>query len=113
MRTPSILEQALPFAVLVGSIVTFMRLSRSSEVVAMRASGISTWRFISPVGSWHVWWGLYGFGFGPNCQPTERQLRKSTTTAFGCRIGPSRPRQWTNQLAARSGHQCPSHDKLS
>jgi lipopolysaccharide export system permease protein len=49
LRTPSILEQALPFAVLVGSIVTFMRLSRSSEVVAMRASGISTWRFISPV----------------------------------------------------------------
>jgi lipopolysaccharide export system permease protein len=49
MRTPAILEQALPFAVLVGSIVTFMRLSRSSEVVAMRASGISTWRFISPV----------------------------------------------------------------
>lgn len=49
MRTPAILEQALPFAVLVGSIVTFMRLSRSSEVVAMRASGVSTWRFISPV----------------------------------------------------------------
>ena len=49
MRTPAILEQALPFAVLVGSIVTFMRLSRSSEVVAMRASGISTWRFLSPV----------------------------------------------------------------
>jgi lipopolysaccharide export system permease protein len=49
MRTPAILEQALPFAVLVGSIVTFMRLSRSSEVVAMRASGISTWRFIGPV----------------------------------------------------------------
>jgi lipopolysaccharide export system permease protein len=49
MRTPAILEQALPFAVLVGSIVTFMRLSRSSEVVAMRSSGVSTWRFISPV----------------------------------------------------------------
>lgn len=49
MRTPSILEQALPFAVLVGAIVTFMRLSRSSEVVAMRASGISTWRILSPV----------------------------------------------------------------
>ncbi|MEN9856394.1 MAG: hypothetical protein RLZZ157_1520, partial [Pseudomonadota bacterium] len=49
LRTPGILEQALPFAVLVGSIATFMRLSRSSEVVAMRASGISTWRFLSPV----------------------------------------------------------------
>lgn len=49
MRTPGILELALPFAVLVGSIVTFMRLSRSSEIVAMRASGVSTWRFLGPV----------------------------------------------------------------
>jgi lipopolysaccharide export system permease protein len=50
MRLPGILEQALPFAVLVGSIVTFLGLSRSSEVVAMRASGVSTWRFLAPVG---------------------------------------------------------------
>ena len=49
MRTPGILELALPFAVLVGSIVTFMRLARSSQIVALRASGVSTWRFLSPV----------------------------------------------------------------
>lgn len=59
MRTPAILEQALPFAVLVGSIVTFMRLSRSSEVVAMRASGISTWRFLSPVAALAVFFGIF------------------------------------------------------
>jgi lipopolysaccharide export system permease protein len=59
MRTPAILEQALPFAVLVGSIVTFMRLSRSSEVVAMRASGISTWRFLSPVATLALLFGLF------------------------------------------------------
>jgi lipopolysaccharide export system permease protein len=59
MRTPAILEQALPFAVLVGSIVTFMRLSRSSEVVAMRASGISTWRFLSPVAALAMLIGIF------------------------------------------------------
>jgi lipopolysaccharide export system permease protein len=59
MRTPAILEQALPFAVLVGSIVTFMRLSRSSEVVAMRASGISTWRFLSPVAGLALLFGIF------------------------------------------------------
>ncbi len=59
MRTPAILEQALPFAVLVGSIVTFMRLSRSSEVVAMRASGISTWRFLSPVAALALLFGIF------------------------------------------------------
>jgi lipopolysaccharide export system permease protein len=59
MRTPAILEQALPFAVLVGSIVTFVRLSRSSEVVAMRASGISTWRFLSPVAGLALLFGIF------------------------------------------------------
>jgi lipopolysaccharide export system permease protein len=59
MRTPAILEQALPFAVLVGSIVTFVRLSRSSEVVAMRASGISTWRFLSPVAVLALLFGIF------------------------------------------------------
>jgi lipopolysaccharide export system permease protein len=59
MRTPGILELALPFAVLVGSIVTFMNLSRRSEVVAMRASGVSTWRFLSPVAMLAVLVGLF------------------------------------------------------
>jgi lipopolysaccharide export system permease protein len=59
MRTPAILEQAIPFAVLVGSIVTFMRLSRSSQVVAMRASGISTWRFLSPVAALALLLGIF------------------------------------------------------
>jgi lipopolysaccharide export system permease protein len=48
MRLPGILELALPFAVLVGAITTFLQLSRRSEITAMRAAGISAWRFLSP-----------------------------------------------------------------
>jgi lipopolysaccharide export system permease protein len=67
MRTPGILELALPFAVLVGSIVTFMRLARSSEIVAMRASGVSTWRFLSPVAVLATLVGLFAiFILGPS-----------------------------------------------
>ncbi|MCZ8208472.1 MAG: LptF/LptG family permease, partial [Aquidulcibacter sp.] len=67
MRTPGILELALPFAVLVGSIVTFMRLARSSEIVAMRASGVSTWRFLSPVAVLAALVGLFAiFILGPS-----------------------------------------------
>ncbi|GIU66006.1 LptF/LptG family permease [Candidatus Phycosocius spiralis] len=62
MRTPGILELALPFAVLVGSIVTFMRLARSSQIVALRASGVSTWRFLSPVAVLAALLGLFAIG---------------------------------------------------
>lgn len=48
MRLPGILEQALPFAVLVGTIMAFVQLSRKSEIIAMRAAGLSAWRFLAP-----------------------------------------------------------------
>lgn len=48
MRLPGIMEQAMPFAVLVGTVVTFMALSRRSEIIAMRAAGVSAWHFLTP-----------------------------------------------------------------
>jgi lipopolysaccharide export system permease protein len=38
----------LPFAFLFGVLAAFMSLNRRSELVAMRAAGISAWRFIFP-----------------------------------------------------------------
>src|SRR5262245_10225476 len=48
MKTPSLIMQTLPFAMLVGSILTFTQLSRRSEIPAFRAAGISAWRFLGP-----------------------------------------------------------------
>jgi lipopolysaccharide export system permease protein len=48
MRLPGIMEQAVPFAVLVGTVMGFLSLSRSSEIVAMRAAGVSAWHFLTP-----------------------------------------------------------------
>ena len=39
LRTPSFAEQALPFAVLFGSMIAFLNLSRRLELVVARASG--------------------------------------------------------------------------
>jgi lipopolysaccharide export system permease protein len=47
-KLPNISEIALPFAVLFGAIWTFVRLSRSNELVVARASGVSVWQFLSP-----------------------------------------------------------------
>src|SRR6476659_4557884 len=48
LRLPSFSELVLPFAVLIGSIGIFLMLSRSSELVVLRAAGISVWQFTLP-----------------------------------------------------------------
>ena len=47
LRLPWIATGILPFAVLLGGIIAFWRLTRSSELVVARAAGISAWQFLS------------------------------------------------------------------
>jgi len=46
LRIPWLGLQILPFAVLLGGIYAFWRLTRSSELVVARAAGISVWQFL-------------------------------------------------------------------
>ena len=48
LRTPSFAEQALPFAVLFGSMIAFLNLSRKMELVVARAAGLSVWQILTP-----------------------------------------------------------------
>ena len=48
LRTPTVAEQALPFAVLFGSMIAFLNLSRKMELVVARAAGVSVWQFLTP-----------------------------------------------------------------
>jgi lipopolysaccharide export system permease protein len=48
MRVPAATEMILPFAVLFGSMATFVDLTRKLELVVARAAGISVWQFITP-----------------------------------------------------------------
>lgn len=48
LKTPMLIEQTLPFVVLAGSMMAVIGLNRGSELVAMRAAGISAWRFLTP-----------------------------------------------------------------
>lgn len=47
-KTPALTEEFLPFAILFGSIAAFIALNRRSELVVMRAAGISAWQFVMP-----------------------------------------------------------------
>jgi len=48
MKSPSVIQVLLPFVFLFGGIGAFVGLNRQSELVAMRAAGVSAWRFILP-----------------------------------------------------------------
>jgi len=48
LKTPAVIEILLPFVFLFGGIGAYVGLNRRSELVAMRAAGVSAWRFIMP-----------------------------------------------------------------
>jgi lipopolysaccharide export system permease protein len=48
LKLPDIAQKLLPFAVLLGAIFTFSRMSRNHELVATRAAGVSAWQFLTP-----------------------------------------------------------------
>ena len=47
LRLPWIGMHILPFAVLLGGILAFWRLTRSSELIVARAAGVSAWQFLA------------------------------------------------------------------
>lgn len=47
LRLPFVAMQILPFAILLGGIIAFWRLTRSSELVVARAAGVSAWGFLT------------------------------------------------------------------
>jgi len=48
LQTPSLILVLLPFAFLFGVLGAFVNLNRRSELIALRAAGVSAWRFIFP-----------------------------------------------------------------
>jgi lipopolysaccharide export system permease protein len=48
LKAPATMLVLLPFCFLFGTLAAFMGLNRRSELIAMRAAGVSAWRFILP-----------------------------------------------------------------
>lgn len=49
MRAPQIIARFLPFSVLLGTLIAFAGLSQNSEVVAMKAAGLSAHQILAPM----------------------------------------------------------------
>jgi lipopolysaccharide export system permease protein len=48
LNAPRLVEETIPFVVLFGVMGTLFSLNKKSELVVMRASGLSAWRLLSP-----------------------------------------------------------------
>lgn len=48
MKAPTILLEVMSFAVLLGGIICFSRITKSSELIVARSSGVSAWQFLAP-----------------------------------------------------------------
>lgn len=48
LKAPTIYLEILPFALLIGTLMAFSSLAKTSELVAIRSSGVSAWQFLFP-----------------------------------------------------------------
>ncbi|HWD50008.1 MAG TPA: LptF/LptG family permease, partial [Rhizomicrobium sp.] len=48
LQLPDLGLKLMPFAVLLGGVFAFVRLSRSQELIAVRAAGVSAWSLLAP-----------------------------------------------------------------
>jgi lipopolysaccharide export system permease protein len=48
-KLPQMMQTLLPFAVMIGAMIVFWRLTKTRELVVTRAAGVSVWQFLAPV----------------------------------------------------------------
>jgi lipopolysaccharide export system permease protein len=86
LRLPAILEQILPFAILLGAIMSFLDLSRRLELVVARSAGLSAWQFISPAFLLAILIGLTAtFAINPLVVRTKEAAESASAAIFGAR----------------------------
>jgi lipopolysaccharide export system permease protein len=74
LRVPQLIERFLPFSVLLGTLITLATLNQHSEVIAMKAAGISAHQIIAPLVVTSFLIGAASFIFN------ERVVTRSTAT---------------------------------
>ncbi|MGN6374830.1 MAG: LPS export ABC transporter permease LptG [Sphingomonas sp.] len=63
LRSPQILAEFLPFSVLLGTILTLITMNQNSEIIAMKASGLSAHQVLAPLLIASLGVAVISFGF--------------------------------------------------
>ena len=100
LKSPAVVLQLLPFVFLFGVLGAFINLNRRSELVAIRAAGVSAWRFIMPAAA-------AAFILGVACLVALNPLEAAMNSAFEsgkAAINPQDPNE-TRHIWLRQGDQ--------
>jgi len=77
LNAPMLVEQTVPFVVLFGVMGALFALNRRSELIVMRASGLSAWRFLKPALLVTAVLGVvWATAFNPLATISQKQYRK-------------------------------------
>lgn len=102
-RVPLILQQTVPFIMLLAGITTLVSLNRRQEMVVTRAAGISAWQFMLPFVTGALLTGLFTlFVLNPLAAAGQRVAQQIETEARASKVLNRRnqPIPWLRQITA-------------
>ncbi len=106
MKMPMLVEQTIPFALLIAAMIAFSRLNRRAELAIIRASGVSAWRFLAPLILLALLVSLFSVAFlnplGASLASRFEETRASLLRAGGAVAPPSTTDIWLRQGDGRS-----------
>src|SRR5258705_3451296 len=84
LRLPAYTEILLAFAVLVGGIGALLSLNRKSELIVMRAGGMSVWQFLRPGMAVALVLGIFAVTvYNPLAAAARSESERMVAEAFG------------------------------
>ena len=120
LKSPQVIIQLLPFVFLFGTLAAFVGLNRRSELIAMRAAGVSAWRFVLPAAGAALVFGLITVSaLGPLAASADGLFQRERTRLSGSAAGVEAvPTVWiregddTRQIVIRAERQDRSSARL-
>jgi len=84
LRTPQLIAQFLPFAVLLGTLIVFTTLSQNSEVISMKAAGLSAHQILAPLFLAALGVAFFSFAFDDRVvAPATAELSRWSAAEYG------------------------------
>lgn len=120
MKSPAVIVQLLPFVFLFGTLSAFVSLNRRSELIAMRAAGISAWRFVLPAAGAAVLLGILTVtAIGPLAASGDGMFQRERARISGSVAGAAdseaiwlREGEGLRQMVIRAGRQDRANARL-
>jgi len=120
LKSPQVIIQLLPFVFLFGTLAAFVGLNRRSELIAMRAAGVSAWRFVLPAAGAALMLGVLTVAaLGPLAASSDGLFQRERARLSGSAAGAEAlPTVWiregddTRQMVIRAERQDRSSARL-